>query len=383
MRDKEALDITDSNALLLHPNQFSIVNPSSPSGVHQKRATRHRREVGEITNFPEESTKRKRKGLDDDGSPAPTRRALDNGTSTPIWRLDRDVQGHKQFETPVYSIDKLFTEKELAMNYNNAAQAAYEYIVRHKVGVSDGGSPPNGSSSSNSDHPDPQHPNEEKEDAAGSPPVAPAMERQFSHATRSTRAANGNHTFQNGVEGIGDIALPQNISRISTLLPKHPPLIPSNMATSWRKETANQPQQATEEQTLADLYHIKQCKQINSLELDGQRNPIRSLDLNGDREVLKMILAPPGQFQTFLTVSDDKIPSKEARDKEDGAQPGYSNLRGESNGEGIGGIGMSKQSSMAGYSEVGGGVAMSRAGTNDVSRTGHEGGGGGRRRGRQ
>lgn len=389
LKDKEALDITDSNSLLLHPSQFSITNPASPSGIHQKRATRHRREVGEITTFPEESNKRKRKALDDDGSPVPTRRALDNGTSTPIWRIDRDIQTHKQFDTAAYSIDKLFTEKELAMNYNYAAQAAFEYIIRHKVAVSDGGSPPNGSSSTNSDKPDPQNQNEDKDDVAGSPPAAPAMERQFSHATRSTRgAANGNHVFHNGVEVVADIALPQNISRISTLMPKHPPLIPANMATSWRKETANQPQQATEEQIAADLYHIRQCKQVNSVEVDGQINTVRSLDLNGDREVLKTMLAPPGQFQTLLTVPDDKIPSREARRKEEeeearrreeAALAGYSNLRGELNGDGIGGVDMSKQSSVAGYSEAGG-VPMSRTGTNDMSRTGE---GSSRRRGRQ
>lgn len=336
--------------------------------------------MGEITNFPEESNKRKRKGLDDDGSPAPTRRALDGGNSTPIWRLERDIQAHKQFDTPVYSIDKLFTEKELAMNYNYAAQAAFEYIVRHKVAGSGGGSPPNGSASSNSDNPDTQNQNDDKDDIAGSPPAAPAMERQFSHATRSTRgAANGNHVLHNGVEVVADIALPQNISRISTLMPKHPPLIPANMATSWRKETANQPQQATEEQIAADLYHIRQCKQVNSLEIEGEKNPVRSLDLNGDREVLKTMLAPPGQFQTLLTVPDGKIPSNEARRRDEPTQSSYSNVRGEAIGEGMGGVGMSTQTSFAGYSDAGG-VPMSRSGTNDMSRTGNEGG---RRRGRQ
>lgn len=44
-REKEVLEINDSNALLLNPNQFSITNPSSPGGTHGKRATRLRKDA--------------------------------------------------------------------------------------------------------------------------------------------------------------------------------------------------------------------------------------------------------------------------------------------------------------------------------------------------
>jgi len=71
-KEKEALEISDASALLLHPNQFSITNPSSPGGAHGKRATRQRREMEEMTF---ENKKRKRIVNDDDGSPAPQRRA--------------------------------------------------------------------------------------------------------------------------------------------------------------------------------------------------------------------------------------------------------------------------------------------------------------------
>ena len=42
MKEKEQLDIADTNALLLHPSQFSITNPSSPGGGQTSRKTRFR-----------------------------------------------------------------------------------------------------------------------------------------------------------------------------------------------------------------------------------------------------------------------------------------------------------------------------------------------------
>ena len=72
-KEKEALEISEGSALLLHPNQFSITNPASPGGTHGKRATRLRREMDDMTSL--EGKKRKRN--EDDGSPAPQRRTLD------------------------------------------------------------------------------------------------------------------------------------------------------------------------------------------------------------------------------------------------------------------------------------------------------------------
>ena len=39
LKDKEQLDIADTNALLLHPSQFSITNPVSPGGGPTSRKT--------------------------------------------------------------------------------------------------------------------------------------------------------------------------------------------------------------------------------------------------------------------------------------------------------------------------------------------------------
>src|SRR5436853_6705107 len=63
----DVLNIADSNAMLMHPSQFVVTNPSSPGGIQGKRATRHRRDLDEIPSFPE-NYKRKRKAADDIGS---------------------------------------------------------------------------------------------------------------------------------------------------------------------------------------------------------------------------------------------------------------------------------------------------------------------------
>src|SRR5438045_5718387 len=132
-REKDdALNISESNAMLLHPNQYVITNPSSPGGIHGKRTTRHRREVDEIPSFPE-NYKRKRKAADDIGSPLPTRRLLANGFDTPIWTSEQIARAtNKGSNKPLYSLEKLFTERELHMTYTQAVVAAQMYIISHK-----------------------------------------------------------------------------------------------------------------------------------------------------------------------------------------------------------------------------------------------------------
>src|ERR1700760_2780758 len=144
-RDRETVEIGDSNALLLHPSQYGLANPASPGGIHGKRATRYRREADDLTTFPE-SNKRKRKAGDSDESPAPTRQRLDNGTSTPLWFSEKREMTGQQIDSALYSIDKLFTEKELSMNYNTAALAAHQYMQRHQPYSETLDTPPNGQS---------------------------------------------------------------------------------------------------------------------------------------------------------------------------------------------------------------------------------------------
>jgi len=140
LRDKEHLDIADSNALLLNPSQFSIGNPASPGGIHNPRKTRHTRlRPGEIeepsSTTVMEGNKRKRKAAFDDNdnaSPAPAARTADANTVS-SFRDARAKLVHSQFEAPAYSIDRLFSERELAMNMSRAHVATSEFFSRLKA----------------------------------------------------------------------------------------------------------------------------------------------------------------------------------------------------------------------------------------------------------
>ncbi|KAK4543223.1 hypothetical protein LTR36_005773 [Oleoguttula mirabilis] len=138
LRDKEQLDIADSNALLLHPSHFSINNPGSPGGG-QNRKTRHLRHRATSPGAEAgESSKRKRKAaaLDEDGngneSPAPAFRALPppdalGGGRSP-FKDAREKNIYAQYEAPAYSLERIFTDKELAMATATAQQATYRHF---------------------------------------------------------------------------------------------------------------------------------------------------------------------------------------------------------------------------------------------------------------
>lgn len=215
-KEKEALEISDASALLLHPNQFSLTNPASPGGTHTKRTTRLRREMDDMSGL--DSKKRKRNHPDDDGSPAPQRRGLDPSSTTPLWQGDRLV--NRKTTGPVYSIDKLFTDKELSMTYNAAAVAAHKYILTHKPKLDENGlivASPDESDSGNGE-------NEDSE----SVPSAPAMERNVSHATRSARGApNFVDDKLLGLEALSNLDFPGNFEKVLGNDPKLPPIFPS------------------------------------------------------------------------------------------------------------------------------------------------------------
>ncbi|KAI7541788.1 hypothetical protein KC316_g15383, partial [Hortaea werneckii] len=153
LRDKEQLDIADSNALLLHPSHFSINNPGSPGGTaQQNRKTRHLRhragspapgDIGADKGGEGNGGKKKRKAgamEDENGngneSPAPPNQqpfrlppppdALGGGRSP--FKDAREKSGYAQFEAPAYSLERIFTEKELAMATATAQHATYRYF---------------------------------------------------------------------------------------------------------------------------------------------------------------------------------------------------------------------------------------------------------------
>lgn len=139
MRDKEQLDIADSSALLLNPNQFSLGNPSTPGGIHTNRKTRHTRRADQddIGNSAVENgngKKRSRKmafeDTENDSAGPPSR--PDNGNHNP-QREAKAMMNYSQFEAPLYSFDRLFTEKDLAMNVTKAHKATFAHFSRRRA----------------------------------------------------------------------------------------------------------------------------------------------------------------------------------------------------------------------------------------------------------
>jgi hypothetical protein len=134
-KEKEQLDLGDSNASLLHPNQFSITNPASPGGVH-KRSTRNTGRRGgdpdDSGNVGPQDNRRKKKLFEEmEGqSPGPANLRSDN-TNSP-WKDAKAKAVYDQYEAPTYSIERLFTNKELEMAERRAAVAANNFLIKMK-----------------------------------------------------------------------------------------------------------------------------------------------------------------------------------------------------------------------------------------------------------
>ncbi|KAJ5577110.1 hypothetical protein N7535_004036 [Penicillium sp. DV-2018c] len=180
MREKEQLDIADTNALLLHPNQFSITNPASPGGIHSNRKTRHTRhrvDLEDLGNGVVAEFKRKRKAPEEDtGSPA-----RDAGDATPA---KRQKEPPKEQVAPTYTIHSLFTDKELTAHANQAHIATVHFFSTSKRPDHGSGAVTNGNNTDGDDTPE----GTAREDN-GTPSAADMMRTASHnfHATRSTR----------------------------------------------------------------------------------------------------------------------------------------------------------------------------------------------------
>lgn len=157
LRDKDQLDVADSNALLLHPAHFSLNNPSSPGGGnganggpgaynnHRKtRHLRHHRAASPNTGGGEDKRKRKAPAaFDDEGneSPVPAYRSFPHHTEAwggggrSPFKEARDRTSYTQYESPAYSLERIFTDKELAMATATAQQATYRYFHQPQQAV--------------------------------------------------------------------------------------------------------------------------------------------------------------------------------------------------------------------------------------------------------
>jgi len=214
LREKEQMDIADSNSMFLHPSNFSMNVPASPGGIHSNRKTRHtRHRLGDVAEDLANERGRKRKApADDEGneSPVPGFRSLGNdgyGGNSP-FHDQRAKALYAQQEAPAYSIERIFTDKELAHATNLAQFATQKFFLEQQQGHKNGS---NGLT--NGDAPSipsidgsaeialgATNPTIEHDEAGGAAPVmspmpsqsaAPEMERTVSyHATRGATKAN-------------------------------------------------------------------------------------------------------------------------------------------------------------------------------------------------
>lgn len=189
------LDIGDSNALLLHPNQFSLINPASPGNGH-KRATRNTgRRGGDHEEANEGRRKRQRLFEEtENNSPALGPSRIDIGIGSPYRDAKAKTVWHQQ-EAPLLSIDRLFTEKELSMTMNTAAIAAKHFLLKPNANGQANGSGTNGVHADHDDGGDSGAATGNEADMDDdATPAAPGMERIGStshHATRGTTRALG------------------------------------------------------------------------------------------------------------------------------------------------------------------------------------------------
>ncbi|KAI1339910.1 Sds3-like-domain-containing protein [Xylariaceae sp. FL0016] len=351
-KEKEALEISDSNALLLHPNQFSLTNPASPGGTHGKRNTRLRREMEELPGLAE-NKKRKRNAVDEDGSPAPIRRALDTSNATPLWQSER-LRAIRNEAGSVYSIDKLFTDKELSMTYNTSAMATFKHLITRRDAKGNVLPTPEDSDISNGDA------NDDEEH------TAPTMERQPSHATRSTRGGQNNQNFMDdkllGIEGLANFEIPSNLNKMAQQEPKLPPVIASQYSKSYVKTDVNTPPSLTHEDATSDLMVMSIFRTYQSRHGTGS-----NLDVtNGGRELIKNMAVPQRHSNLVTYVQGPKpstdaladhlgVPMSSIRDELAGPSSDRPAAGGVSNTSAAGAA-MSRQNSL-------GGAAMSRAGS--------------------
>jgi hypothetical protein len=221
MKEKDMLDIGDSNALLMHPNQFSLINPASPGNGH-KRATRNtgRRGAGDTEELAEGRRKRQRLFEETEkDSPALGPSRIDLGAGSPYRDAKAKTIWHQQ-EAPLPSIDRLFTEKELSMTMNTAAIAAKHFLLKSQANGHANGNGLNGAHTDQEETGDSgaATANEAELDDDATP-AAPSMERMGStshHATRGTTRALAGLTA-------GDIPL-------GTIIPTYVPAAMGNKA---------------------------------------------------------------------------------------------------------------------------------------------------------
>ena len=219
LKEKEKLDIADTNALLFHPNQFSINSSASPGGPQSNRKTRHARhrlDAEDIEPVGGVSSKRKRRAPTDfeNGSPGPAGR--DTEPINPLKEANARLEAH-QITAPLYSIDRLFSARELDANLQQACfDIIAERTAKRRRLIAD--SQTNGASmdpfaptlsDSDDGYPQPEYGADgEAEDLIAAAAMMERTNTQTSttyHTTRSTRKTNLRNS-QSAREQLGELA---------------------------------------------------------------------------------------------------------------------------------------------------------------------------------
>lgn len=214
MKEKEHLDIADTNAILLHPSQFSITNPSSPGGPQGSRKTRHARNRleddlgGGLLVDP--GIKRKRHKLFEENLGSPTR----DGVSTPSERKQAKLLS--QQAAPVVSFSTLFSDKDLKNATSEAYIATQHFFATSKTTAN--GKPTDNEAAAltsaaaaaedTNNNSDTNELANTSDEALAAPEMDRSASQQTFHATRSTRhtATAGAGSGMAGMNILSDLA---------------------------------------------------------------------------------------------------------------------------------------------------------------------------------
>jgi len=129
-KEKDKFDVADTTALRFHPNHFSMTNLASPGGPQNNRKTRHTRHRVDIDDLSAigESNKRKRKAPADADNDSPGHNGRNHETELPQALKDFQDTRETHHNAPIYTVDRLFTERELDMNLQAATLATVNHF---------------------------------------------------------------------------------------------------------------------------------------------------------------------------------------------------------------------------------------------------------------
>lgn len=325
--------------MLLHPNQFSIGNPVSPGGPQAPRKTRRTgHKFGDAEDQAANTeNKRKRKLFEENEneSPGPSGRNVEVGVGSP-FREAKARTAHAQFESSAYSLERLFTEKELNMAMNQATTAASHFFAKMKN--AEPAPQESLSNGTNGDHASENGDTADADQSSDDVPGASDMTRTASsnpHATRgATRSALNPSAITNGYVPFifnAPFVLDAKIfQKANAQAPPPPPLSAQDV----------------EQDLKLMLRGAEPDDELSEKLLQAAVNPVKARDFQ---------VQAPGFIEPVNEITSHVravVPHLEV-------------------GGGLGGVAMSAQSSAAGWSDRGEYTPAGRAGEN----TGGHGGG--------